>query len=107
MFRCQWELVFVIQVQFRCRSRLFFLFVPPPIDIFVKLEFSEKYLIFHSDGNGGLYKALIPYLDFFYETGVKYFHVYCVDNVLCRVADPHFLGYCIKKQADCAAKVRN
>ncbi len=39
------------------------------------------------------------------ELGVKYVHVYCVDNILCRVADPHFLGYCIESNADCAAKV--
>ncbi|VDD95512.1 unnamed protein product [Enterobius vermicularis] len=56
------------------------------------------------DGNGGLYAAIEPYLEKLHSLGTKYFHVYCVDNILCRVADPHFLGFCIENNADCAAK---
>ncbi|KAH7719952.1 UTP--glucose-1-phosphate uridylyltransferase family protein [Aphelenchoides avenae] len=57
------------------------------------------------DGNGGLYAAIRPHLAEIKARGVKHFHVYCVDNILCRVADPDFIGCAIRKNADCAAKV--
>jgi len=67
------------------------------------------------DGNGGLYAAtrspISPtdkshtVLTDLAKRKILYVHAYCVDNCLVRVADPVFLGYSIKKQADCAAKV--
>ena len=67
------------------------------------------------DGNGGLYAALRQPLSKYNRShtvlsdldrrGVKFVHGYCVDNCLVKVADPVFLGYCIYKSADCAAKV--
>ncbi|KIJ66233.1 hypothetical protein HYDPIDRAFT_86499 [Hydnomerulius pinastri MD-312] len=66
------------------------------------------------DGNGGLYAATRAplssdksrtVLSDLTERGVLYVHAYCVDNCLVKVADPVFLGYCITRQADCAAKV--
>lgn len=67
------------------------------------------------DGNGGLYAATRSPLSSadkshtvltdLAKRKVLYVHAYCVDNCLVRVADPVFLGYCIEKQADCAAKV--
>lgn len=66
------------------------------------------------DGNGGLYAALrkplssdstLTVLSDLAKRNILYIHAYCVDNCLVRVADPVFLGYCIQKQSDCAAKV--
>ena len=59
------------------------------------------------DGNGGLYWALKHenVLAHMKSHGVKYLHVYCVDNVLVKVADPMFMGYCIDKGAESGNKV--
>jgi UDP-N-acetylglucosamine/UDP-N-acetylgalactosamine diphosphorylase len=67
------------------------------------------------DGNGGIYAALRSPLNpstptrtvltDLAERNILYVHAYCVDNCLVRVADPIFVGFCISKQAECAAKV--
>ena len=59
------------------------------------------------DGNGGLYRALRNegVLADMKQKGVKFIQLYCVDNVLVKVGDPVFMGYCLAKDAECANKV--
>lgn len=59
------------------------------------------------DGNGGIYPSLQLSGALYDMTnrGVKYLHVFSIDNALVKPADPVFIGYCIQQKADCGNKV--
>ncbi|PVU90738.1 hypothetical protein BB561_004740 [Smittium simulii] len=57
------------------------------------------------DGNGGIYKGLLTskvYTEL-KTRNIQYFHVYSVDNILVRVADPWLIGYSALKNAEFGA----
>jgi UDP-N-acetylglucosamine/UDP-N-acetylgalactosamine diphosphorylase len=60
------------------------------------------------DGNGGIFNALdtsgaLSLLESTYHTNSV--HVFSVDNVMCKVADPVFFGYALSRNADVGNKV--
>jgi len=73
-----------------------------------KIIMDTKYAISKApDGNGGLYRALKVdgILEDMRKRGIEYIQLYCVDNILARVGDPVFTGYCISKNVECGNKV--
>ena len=59
------------------------------------------------DGNGGIYDALrvSGTLDALEARGTRSVHVFSVDNAICKVCDPLFIGYCLDQGASVGNKV--
>ncbi|SCW01886.1 LAFE_0E09450g1_1 [Lachancea fermentati] len=70
------------------------------------LQSSPTELVESPDGNGGLYRAIKDnkLLDDFVSNNIRHIHMYCVDNVLVKLADPVFIGYAIKHGFELATK---
>ena len=51
------------------------------------------------DGNGGIYPSLVAsgMLEDMKKRGIRYVHVFSIDNAMTKPADPGFIGYCISK----------
>jgi len=80
----------------------------PALDMEGKIIMEEKYKpAMAPNGNGGIFEAMHRQgaIKHMMDHGVRYLHVYGVDNVLAKVADPTFIGFAVDKQADCANKV--
>jgi len=58
------------------------------------------------NGNGGCYVSLRDsgLLAELARSGVTSIFQFGVDNILCHVADPTFVGFCASREADCASK---
>lgn len=68
----------------------------------------DKYkLSLSPNGNGGIYNAMYKHniLQHMKSNNIKYIHIYGIDNILIKPADPYLIGYMSYKQADIANKV--
>jgi UDP-N-acetylglucosamine/UDP-N-acetylgalactosamine diphosphorylase len=68
---------------------------------------SERAIAMAPDGNGGLYNALRKSgaFEHMVSRGVGHLHIYGIDNVLTRAADPLFVGSCIAQGSEIGNKV--
>ena len=68
---------------------------------------SSNSLAMAPDGNGGIYYAMrkTGQLEDMTNRGVKHLHIYGIDNVLTKSADPLFIGACIERNVEVGNKI--
>lgn len=79
----------------------------PSFDLEGKIFLQDKYQLSKSPaGNGDLFDSLHKsgVIKSIQKHNIKFVHVYCVDNILVRVCDPVFMGFCIDKKAQAGSK---
>jgi len=79
----------------------------PAFDQYGKLLLRSRHaLALSPDGHGGLLAALQRHrlVDRLQNAGVELLYYFQVDNALCRIADPLFLGHHVLQQAEMASK---
>lgn len=81
----------------------------PTLDFDGKFQFESKTSIsMGPNGNGALFQAMRENEDLMNSidsSGIQYIHVVGVDNVLCKLLDPLYVGFTIQKELKVAAKV--
>lgn len=71
------------------------------------LKISKNEYVMSPAGNGNVYDIIFKnnIYSLLEKRNIKYIHIFGVDNVLTRVADPLFIGFLISKNLSCAMKV--
>lgn len=80
----------------------------PAIRLDGKIIMESKYqMALSPNGNGGIFDALVQHgiLANMKQRGLKHCHIYGVDNVLVKVADPTLIGFASDKNIQCVNKV--
>lgn len=80
----------------------------PIVDLNGKVLLEDKGQIALSpNGNGGWFTSFVNagLMSIVNETGIEYFNIYAVDNVLQRIGDPTFIGATLKRNIACGSKV--
>lgn len=77
----------------------------PTMDFNGKILLQDKNNLFLApNGNGGLYLAIAPYINFFKQNSIKYLNIMGVDNCLIKLGDPVMVGYSIDKDLQIVSK---